>query len=680
MGCGIAKLLANSKEGISPAPASSCGNYQLSTFPSPDALKEPERCYIERPEVPRMLGKERYIISSGAVAMVDTSPAQAKPVGILLLYCTPTDNELTVSYLKYDTGAIYVCRFTDQELFDAKEDAGITHSWGAFFKSLASDLQKRRAVVAPISDDMQSVNFTITNVKESSLKFKFTCTLSLVSCTREKDHLSYKLEHVLEPLTRMTQIRRRKAQIVGQQMSIENLECEHTVNLAALQRAQAKIEKLLTELKPLREEAFTSAQATMEHSLQVISLKKQLRLLCAGPATMDVLDALYENGGAQYFEHVPQAVKHYPVEVDVDTVILACIRAAFPLLPGGKADSLISVMDRPELQPLLDNSSRQVVREVLEILSGVDRWNFDAIRLEVITNGNALFYTTYLILYKLDLVAHFRLDDAVLQRFLLGVQSAYHPNPYHNSMHAADVTQVNYYIITIAGLREKCRLQPEDLLGAVLAGAVHDFDHPGLNNNFHTRAGAYLSVFYNDISILENHHIASTFQLLKHPSYNLLAPLSADQFRIVREVMVEMVLATDMLNHGSILKKFQSRLVGAGDWYRERRDVLLALSMSIKTADLSNCIRPYHIYSEWSGYIAREFYNQGDEEEKNNLTISPFMNRKTSDKDLPEGQKSFITYVVVPMMEAVVVFLPHLRFTLQFCENNRRAWDSVKTE
>ena len=93
---------------------------------------------------------------------------------------------------------------------------------------------------------------------------------------------------------------------------------------------------------------------------------------------------------------------------------------------------------------------------------------------------------------KLNLVNHFNIDDQALRNFLGALQSGYHPNPYHNATHAADVTQINYFIITTGGLAERCQLSKEDLLGAMIAGAHHDYDHPGFNNNFHTRTNAYL--------------------------------------------------------------------------------------------------------------------------------------------------------------------------------------------
>ena len=47
---------------------------------------------------------------------------------------------------------------------------------------------------------------------------------------------------------------------------------------------------------------------------------------------------------------------------------------------------------------------------------------------------------------------------------LSAVQAGYHPNPYHNATHAADVTQVNYFIMTRGGIVQKLQLGKEELL------------------------------------------------------------------------------------------------------------------------------------------------------------------------------------------------------------------------
>lgn len=141
--------------------------------------------------------------------------------------------------------------------------------------------------------------------------------------------------------------------------------------------------------------------------------------------------------------------------------------------------------------------------------------------------------------------------------------------------------------------------------------------------------------------------------------------------------MIEMVLATDMGNHARIFKNFQVRMSETNDWSSKKDDVRLALSMSIKMADISNCARPNHIYAEWARNISREFYMQGDAERKLNLSISPFMDRTKEKEEFPKGQISFMMYIVQPMVEAISALLPSMSFAIGLCADNKDYWKRI---
>ena len=48
----------------------------------------------------------------------------------------------------------------------------------------------------------------------------------------------------------------------------------------------------------------------------------------------------------------------------------------------------------------------------------------------------------------------------------------------------------------------------------ILAAACHDVDHPGVNNIFLIESSDKLAIRYNDVSVLENHHVATSFDIL----------------------------------------------------------------------------------------------------------------------------------------------------------------------
>ena len=54
--------------------------------------------------------------------------------------------------------------------------------------------------------------------------------------------------------------------------------------------------------------------------------------------------------------------------------------------------------------------------------------------------------------------------------------------PYHNNMHAADVTQSSHVLLSVPALENV--FTDLEVFAAIFACAVHDVDHPGLTNQF----------------------------------------------------------------------------------------------------------------------------------------------------------------------------------------------------
>ena len=60
-----------------------------------------------------------------------------------------------------------------------------------------------------------------------------------------------------------------------------------------------------------------------------------------------------------------------------------------------------------------------------------------------------------------------------------------------------------------------------DYLVLFISAAAHDIDHPGNNNQWEINAKSKLSILYNDLSVLENHHAASLFFILEDDNCNI---------------------------------------------------------------------------------------------------------------------------------------------------------------
>ena len=401
-------------------------------------------------------------------------------------------------------------------------------------------------------------------------------------------------------------------------------------------------------------------------SLTTARVEREKQLLAEvkaseGGEPLSHLDYLYSIGGARMFAgHISYTKPYEPEEIEHNEGVL----------------EFLSVFYNPKLE--VPKTLLAENQELAKILGKIDCWDFNVFDLEKLTGGGSLFHTAYALMYKYGLVAELGIQLDVLTNFLKAVQAGYRPNSYHNSMHAADVLHVTHFMLTPGGLKDLVGLSPLDIFSSLLAAVIHDYDHPGFNNNFHTRTSAYLATLYNDRSVLENHHCACVFEMMLDARYDILATFSEEQRKEVRETVVELVLSTDMGNHARLISTFKRRLNETEDWVSKREDAKLGMVMAIKTADISNCARPGELYLRWADNITEEFYRQGDKEQLASLTVSPFMDRSKKDTDFSKGQFSFINFIVLPLFQTMSELLPHLKFSITHCEENRERWSESK--
>ena len=119
-------------------------------------------------------------------------------------------------------------------------------------------------------------------------------------------------------------------------------------------------------------------------------------------------------------------------------------------------------------------------------------------------------------------------------------------------------------------------------MSAIFAAAIHDVDHPGLTNQFLINTSSELAIMYNDESVLENHHLAVAFKLLQNADCDIFVHLTRKQRQTLRKMVIDMVLATDMSKHMSLLADLKTmvetkKVAGSGvlllDNYTDRIQV-----------------------------------------------------------------------------------------------------------
>ncbi|KAI6074906.1 High affinity cAMP-specific 3',5'-cyclic phosphodiesterase 7A isoform X3 [Aix galericulata] len=263
------------------------------------------------------------------------------------------------------------------------------------------------------------------------------------------------------------------------------------------------------------------------------------------------------------------------------------------------------------------------------MLEKVGNWNFDIFLFDRLTNGNSLVSLTFHLFNLHGLIEHFQLDTMKLRRFLVMVQEDYHSqNPYHNAVHAADVTQAMHCYLQEPKLSQS--LTPWDVLLSLIAAATHDLDHPGVNQPFLIKTNHYLATLYKNTSVLENHHWRSAVGLLRESG--LFAHMSLENRQLMEGQLGDLILATDISQQNEYLSMFRSHLDRGDLCLEDANHRHFILQMALKCADICNPCRTWELR---------------DIEKKYHLGVSPLCDRQT--ETIANIQIGFMTYLVEPL-------------------------------
>ncbi|XP_043545216.1 high affinity cAMP-specific 3',5'-cyclic phosphodiesterase 7A isoform X2 [Chiloscyllium plagiosum] len=325
-----------------------------------------------------------------------------------------------------------------------------------------------------------------------------------------------------------------------------------------------------------------------------------------------------------------------------------------------------------------DNYNGQAMR----MLEKDGNWNFDIFLFDRLTNGNSLVTLTFHLFKYHGLIEHFHLDSVKLRRFLVMVQEDYHRNnPYHNAVHAADVTQAMHCFLKETKIATS--FSPWDVLLGLLAAMTHDMDHPGVNQPFLIKTNHYLASLYKNISVLENHHWRSAVCVLQESK--LFSHLAVEEIYQMESQLGSLILATDITRQNEFLTQFRTHLDRSdlcldeaghrhfmlqsgcqhppplpqqkcylcgvqsqeNSWMKSHVIRSKKAKIALKCADISNPCRPWELSKQWSEKVTQEFFHQGDIERKHKLDISQLCDRHT--ETVANIQIGFITYVAKPL-------------------------------
>jgi hypothetical protein len=234
----------------------------------------------------------------------------------------------------------------------------------------------------------------------------------------------------------------------------------------------------------------------------------------------------------------------------------------------------------------------------------------------------------------------------------------------------------------MGGLQNLCKLTPFDKLGFLISAIIHDYKHMGLTNAFHESSRSSLATRYNDISILENYHIAQAFKLMNNDIMNIFYGMSLENKRAIKKQIIHCVLSTDMQKHAAQMAMLKSLITSKSIKDGKNAESIIDQSTPIKAiesrndmlgamlhaADVSNSARSFPICKKWTMKLMEEFWRQGDLEKQMLLPISFLCDRTIA--NIPASQIGFINGITKPMFSMLADIMPHLSIYVDIlCEN-----------
>jgi hypothetical protein len=230
--------------------------------------------------------------------------------------------------------------------------------------------------------------------------------------------------------------------------------------------------------------------------------------------------------------------------------------------------------------------------------------------------------------------------------YLKALEHHYNPNPYHNVLHAADVTHSAYCLLT--AFPDLMDAMPAvEKFALIFAAAVHDVGHAALTSSHLNRRLDPVAIAANFTSTNEHGHLALAFALVQQPKLDVTTLLSEGDLRTFTKLVADLVYHTDMERHATLLVEAEATLGSKPDLSKSAHRRML-LRLLLHAADLGACARADDAFGDWDSRIRTEFAMQAHREQ--DMGLEPAAELTVGDK--------FIATAIAPLFGLVRSYWP----------------------
>ena len=212
-------------------------------------------------------------------------------------------------------------------------------------------------------------------------------------------------------------------------------------------------------------------------------------------------------------------------------------------------------------------------------------------------------------------------DQEKLPAFIAEVADRYFDNPYHNYQHAVDTLYTMGWMLSLPEFEKNLPDFYKYML--LIVALVHDVGHPGHDNQWEVKTHSPLAQRYKNISVIENHSLTITKELLEQPEFNILPQAKDCKESEAYDLLDQFILCTDFSWHKVFLDELSEGLSSNHFSYKDSEFLSLVSRTLIKAADISNTSKPFKQAKIWGRRVMNEFWAQGEMEKKMNLPLGP---------------------------------------------------------
>jgi len=182
----------------------------------------------------------------------------------------------------------------------------------------------------------------------------------------------------------------------------------------------------------------------------------------------------------------------------------------------------------------------------------------------------------------------------------------------------------------------------------------------------------FATLAYAGQAVLEAHHVAAGFELMKLARFNFLECIPVEQRAELQAFTAQLVLATDLARHDAALG-LANRAAQAPDFGLHKDDAPVLLSLFLKAADIGFSAKSTTVYSHWVHRLLKELSGLAELESKAGLQITGIPANASAERK-GAMMLNHLNFVVLPTYACLSELVPKMRITGEFIRANKNIW------